>query len=48
MYKSMHRTHLVGKYWRNINGFEGREICTMCNKTESMSHILTECNERNA
>ena len=48
MYKSMHGTHLVGKYWRNINGFEGREICATCNETESMSHILTECNERNA
>jgi len=46
-YKTIHGTHLVGKYWRNINGYEDREICATCNETESMSHILTQCKEKN-
>jgi len=37
---------MVGKYWRNIDGYEGRETCTTCNETESMSHILTQCKEK--
>jgi len=32
---------------RNINGYEGREMCTTCNETESMSHIITQYNKRN-
>ena len=47
LYRTLHGTHLVGKYWRNINGYEGREWCTTCNDTESMSHILTQCRETN-
>jgi hypothetical protein len=46
LYKTLHGTHLIGKYWRNINGYEEWETCTTCNKTESMSHILTECREQ--
>ena len=45
LYRTMHGTHLVGKYWQHINRYEARETCTMCNETESMSHILTQCNE---
>ena len=45
IYKTMHGTHLVGKYWRNINGYEEQEICTTCNETESMDHIMTQCRE---
>ena len=47
LFKSIHRTHLVRKYWGNINGCEDREICTTCNETETMSHILIHCKERN-
>jgi ribonuclease HI len=47
LYKTMHETHLVGKYWCHINGYEEREMCKMCNETESMAHILTWCKERN-
>ena len=46
LYKSIHRTHLVRKYWGNINGCEDRETCSTCNKTETMSHILIHCKER--
>ena len=45
LYKTLHGTHLVGKYWRHINGYEEREICRTCNETESMDHILTQCRE---
>jgi hypothetical protein len=46
LYKTLHGTHLIGKYWRNINGYEEWETCATCNETESMSHILTECREQ--
>ena len=46
IYKTLHRTHLIGKYWRNINGYEDQETCMTCNKTELMSHILTQCKEK--
>ena len=47
IYKTLHRTHLVRKYWSNINGYEERETCRTCNETESMNHIPTQCKERN-
>jgi len=46
-YKTMHRTHLIGKYWRNINGYKEQEQCATCNETESMNHIMTHCRENN-
>jgi len=46
LYKTMHGTHMIGKYWRNISRHEHREECTTCNTTESMEHILTTCRER--
>ena len=46
LYKTIRGTHLIGKYWRHINGYEERGTCLKCNKTESMGHILTQCTER--
>jgi len=46
LFKTMHRTHLTGRYWRNINGYKERETCVTCNESELMSHILTQCRER--
>ena len=46
LYKSIHRTHHIGKYWRNIEGYEERETCATCSETESMCHIQTRCIER--
>lgn len=46
LFKTMHGTHLIGKYWRHINGYEDREICATCYETESMSHILMQCKEK--
>jgi ribonuclease HI/exonuclease III len=33
----------VGSYWSHIPGYEERATCHTCNKTETMEHILTEC-----
>jgi len=46
-FKTIHRTHLIGKYWRNIEGYKEWETCASCNETESMSHIQTQCREKN-
>jgi len=46
LYKTIYSTHLIGKYWRNINSYKDQEICASCNKTESMSHIITQCKEK--
>jgi len=46
LYKMIHGTHLIGKYWRNINGYEDQEICASCNKTKLISHIITQCKEK--
>ena len=40
----MHNTHMVGEYWANINNCEEREICTTCNISKPMAHILMQCN----
>ena len=48
LYKTIHRTHMIRGYWSHINGYEERERCATCNETESMSHILTRCKEKNA
>jgi hypothetical protein len=37
---------MVGKYWRNINGYEDRGTCMTCNEMESISHILMQCKEK--
>ena len=42
----IHSTHLIRKYWRNINSYEDQEICVSCNETELMSHIITQCKEK--
>jgi ribonuclease HI len=44
LFKTTHNTYMIGKYWRRIQGCEDRGTCTICDTTESMSHILTECN----
>jgi ribonuclease HI len=43
LYKAMHNMLMVGGVWANILGYEERGTCRICNTTESMNHILTEC-----
>ena len=43
LYKSIHGTHKIGKYWLNIENCNKRSKCTTCEEEESLEHILTEC-----
>jgi ribonuclease HI len=45
LYKSMHGTQKIGEFWKNIPGYEHRQLCQTCQTMESMEHILTECRE---
>ncbi|KAJ6566061.1 hypothetical protein B0H19DRAFT_939935, partial [Mycena capillaripes] len=40
LWKWMHGAHRIGKFWKNIPGYEEREICRHCNVTEDLEHIL--------
>lgn len=43
LFQALHDSHRVGKYWQKIPQYEHRAQCNSCNKIESMTHILTEC-----
>jgi hypothetical protein len=43
LWKILHKTHKCGDYWFNIPTFEHRAMCHFCGTTDSMEHILTEC-----
>ncbi|KAJ3757153.1 RNase H-domain-containing protein [Lentinula raphanica] len=38
-----HEGYKIGDYWQHITNFEHRANCHPCGVTESMDHILTEC-----
>ncbi|KAJ7064028.1 hypothetical protein C8F01DRAFT_984071, partial [Mycena amicta] len=42
-WKSIHGAHRIGRYWKNIPMMEDREKCSHCGETESLQHILIEC-----
>ncbi|KAJ4496670.1 ribonuclease H-like domain-containing protein [Lentinula lateritia] len=39
----IHNGYKLGEYWENIPGYENRATCHHCKVTETMEHILTEC-----
>jgi hypothetical protein len=43
IFKIIKNIQRVGKYWKNIPGCKDRVNCQTCHSTESMEHILTEC-----
>ncbi|EIW54203.1 uncharacterized protein TRAVEDRAFT_132658 [Trametes versicolor FP-101664 SS1] len=43
-WRAIHKGHRVGSFWDNIPGYEDRARCPGCRVTESMQHILCECN----
>jgi len=45
LFKTMHGTQKIGKFWTTIEALTHREKCGSCNTTESMEHILTRCRE---
>jgi ribonuclease HI len=43
LWRCMHGSLRIGKYWKHIPGFEERELCTTCQVPESLEHILLQC-----
>ncbi len=43
MWKTMHDAMRVGKFWKNIEGYEERGVCKVCGAVDSMEHILMAC-----
>lgn len=43
LYKTIHKAYMIGDKWRDVPGFQQRQICDTCKKVESMRHILLEC-----
>ena len=38
--KMIHSTQMIGAAWTRNQGFEQRSMCTTCEETENMNHIL--------
>ncbi|KAF9058189.1 hypothetical protein BJ165DRAFT_1412160 [Panaeolus papilionaceus] len=43
VWTGMHDAHKIGEYWSNKTNYEHRGRCRLCDTTETMDHILTEC-----
>ncbi|KAJ7210371.1 hypothetical protein GGX14DRAFT_363630, partial [Mycena pura] len=43
LYRALHDSFPVGKYWKNIPDCADRAICQECGVTEDMEHILLKC-----
>ena len=43
LWKCIHEAHKCGPYWDCIPGYENQAICTLCDETKSMDHILFRC-----
>ncbi|KAF9033631.1 hypothetical protein BJ165DRAFT_1328275, partial [Panaeolus papilionaceus] len=43
MWTAMHDGHRIGEYWDNKRNYEHRGKCRPCDTTETLEHILTEC-----
>ena len=48
LFKAIHNTPMVGEFWFRIQNYEQRGVCSACNATESMEHILVGCVEATA
>lgn len=43
LWKAMHNTFKTGEYWEKIPHYKIQSKCHVCDATEDMNHILTEC-----
>lgn len=43
LWKAMHGSMKCGSFWRNVPGMENRGICSRCDRTESLEHLLLDC-----
>ena len=46
LYKAIHGTQKIGRYWDHIPEHEERRDCQRCGSEETMEHILINCQER--
>ncbi len=44
LFKTIHKAFMIGKKWNDIWNFEHRATCKVCGETESMNHIIINCN----
>ncbi|KAJ7220660.1 hypothetical protein GGX14DRAFT_354602 [Mycena pura] len=47
LYRAMHDSFPVGRYWKNIPECDNRVACQECGVTEDMEHILLHCKANN-
>ena len=43
LWKCLHNRYKISTYWRNIPNFKDKGVCQMCGDTETMQHILVDC-----
>ncbi|KAH9829971.1 uncharacterized protein C8Q71DRAFT_685566, partial [Rhodofomes roseus] len=43
LWKCIHNAHRCGEFWKKIPEYEERAICTYCDTTETLEHIMTQC-----
>ncbi|KAI0682199.1 hypothetical protein BC835DRAFT_1300062, partial [Cytidiella melzeri] len=43
LWRTMHNSLKVGKFWAHIQDLEHRRTCTLCDEEDSIDHILVEC-----
>jgi ribonuclease HI len=43
LWMSIHGGYKIGEHWKHIEDFEDWGICKECEITESMDHVLTQC-----
>ena len=43
LWKHAHGIYRLGKFWTHIPGYESRAECPICNKYNTLAHIISEC-----
>ena len=43
LWKSTQNAYKIGEFWNQIEGYEQRGVCPICDEQEDMEHILTKC-----
>ena len=43
LWKHTHGIYRLGNFWHHIPGCEERATCPLCNKNDTLEHIMTEC-----
>ncbi|KAI0812433.1 ribonuclease H-like protein, partial [Irpex lacteus] len=43
LWKLIHDAFRCGNWWKNLNSYEERATCQICNEEDSMEHILLKC-----